>query len=83
MRRYEWLTGSQLHQKFPQFETDDSYVAVYQKDGGLVDAARANAVHIQLARGIGAKIIENCAVTGLSKDKQGNITVNLCLDQFL
>ena len=70
------MTGSQLHQKFPQFETDDSYVAVYQSDGGLVDAARANAVHIQLARGNGATLIDNCPVTNLTKDSKGITTVS-------
>ena len=71
------MTGSQLHQKFPQFETDDSYVAVYQSDGGLVDAARANAVHIQLARGNGATLIDNCPVTNLTKDSKGITTVSI------
>lgn len=79
---HEWFTGSQLHQKFPQFTTDDSYVAVYQKDGGLVDAARANAVHIQLARGNGATIIDNCAVTRLTKDNQGITTVHTTKGTF-
>ena len=73
--RHKRLTGSQLHQTFPQFETDDSYVAVYQKDAGLVDAALANAIHIQLARGNGAVIEENCSVTNLHKADNGFITV--------
>ena len=73
--RHERITGSQLHQTFPKFETDDSYVAVYQKDAGQVDAALANAIHIQLAKGKGAVIEENCNVTNLHKADNGFITV--------
>ncbi|KAL3852207.1 hypothetical protein ACJMK2_015879 [Sinanodonta woodiana] len=79
---YEWLTGSQLRQRFPQFTTDDRYIALYQKDGGLVDAALCNAVHTQLARGNGATIIENCPVTRLEKDQQGNICVHTTKGKF-
>ena len=52
---------------------------MFQKDGGLVDAATANSVHIQLARGNGATIIDNCPVTRLTKDNQGIITVSISL----
>lgn len=70
------MSGEQLNKKFPQFTTDDSYVAVYQKDGGLVDAAAAKAVHIQLARGRGATVIEKCPVLRLIKNEDGTMTVN-------
>lgn len=73
---YEWLNGSQLRERYPQFTTDDSYVAVYQKDGGLVDAAMTNAVHIQLARGNGASVVENCPVLKLTRNENGNIMIN-------
>ena len=77
MYRYELLTGNELRNKFPQFTTDDSYVAVYQKDGGLVDAATGNAVHIQLARGKGALVIEKCPVLRLQRNKDSSISVSL------
>ncbi|KAK3602045.1 hypothetical protein CHS0354_021139 [Potamilus streckersoni] len=78
----EWMTGSQLHRKFPQFTTDDRYVAVYQKDGGLVDAAVGNAVHVQLARGNGAAILENCAVLRIDRDKTGTVCVHTTRGDF-
>ncbi|WAR01568.1 MSOX-like protein [Mya arenaria] len=68
---YQWLSGTQLHDRYPQFQTDEKYVAVYQKDGGLVDAATGNAVHVQLARGRGASVIENCPVLRLTRNKDG------------
>ncbi|KAL4223361.1 hypothetical protein ACF0H5_016831 [Mactra antiquata] len=72
---YEWLKGVELKERFPQFNTDDSYVGVYQKDGGLVDAAMSNAVHVQLARGNGASFIENCPVLRLARSDDGKIKV--------
>jgi len=73
--RYEWWTGDQLRQRFDQFTTDGRYVAVYNKDGGLVDAAVGNAVHVQLARGRGASVIENCRVLNVTREKDGRIKV--------
>lgn len=72
---YEWLSGKELKARFPQFHTDDNYVAVYQKDGGLVDAAMANAVHVQLARGNGASFIEKCPVLRIARCDNGNVKV--------
>lgn len=73
---FERLTGSQIKARFPQFEIDDSYDCVYQPVAGLVDAALANSVHIQLARGNGATILERCSVTKLEKTSDGNMWVH-------
>ncbi|XP_060579149.1 monomeric sarcosine oxidase-like [Ruditapes philippinarum] len=80
---YEWLSGRQLRARYPQFTTDDKYVAVYQKDGGLVDAAMTNAVHIQLARGKGASVVENCPVLNLARNENGTITINTPKSEFI
>ncbi|XP_070575600.1 monomeric sarcosine oxidase-like [Ptychodera flava] len=68
---YERLTGDQIKERFPQFNTGSDIVGLYQKDSGLVDAAMANATHIQLARKNGATILENCAVLKLDQDADG------------
>ncbi|OWF45099.1 Monomeric sarcosine oxidase [Mizuhopecten yessoensis] len=73
--RYERMKGSALRERFPQFEMDDSYDVMYDPETGLVDAAMANAVHIQLARGRGARIIENCPVKGVERATDGHIKV--------
>ncbi|KAL5022048.1 hypothetical protein ScPMuIL_001203 [Solemya velum] len=73
---YENLTGRQLHERYPQFTLNDNLVAVYQKDGGIVDAALGNSVHVQLARGNGATVIDQCPVTRLSRDAGGRIAVH-------
>ncbi|XP_045189446.1 monomeric sarcosine oxidase-like [Mercenaria mercenaria] len=79
---YQWLPGSKLKQRFPQFNTGDNHVAVYEEDGGLVDAAMANAVHIQLARGNGASVIDHCPVLRLTKNDSGHITVHTTKGNF-
>lgn len=73
--RYQRLTGSELHAKFPQFETSDEYTAIYEPMAGLVDAAMGNAVHVQLARAHGATVIENCPVQRIEKMSDGWIKV--------
>ena len=50
-------------------------LALYQPDGGLVDAAMGNAVHIQLARSHGATVIENCKVTRIEPETAGTALV--------
>lgn len=59
---FERWDGRQLRSHFPQFRCDDDVICLYQKSGGLVDAALGNALHIQMARGHGANILEHCAV---------------------
>uniref|UniRef100_A0A194ANL0 Putative peroxisomal sarcosine oxidase-like protein n=1 Tax=Pinctada fucata TaxID=50426 RepID=A0A194ANL0_PINFU len=73
--KYERLTGSQLHEKYPQFETDDSYTALYEEKAGLVDAAMSISVQIQLARAHGASVIDNCPVRRIDKAPNGHIMV--------
>lgn len=72
---YQRLTGSELHAKFPQFETSDEYTAIYEPMAGLVDAAMGNAVHVQLARAHGATVIENCPVQRIERMSDGWIKV--------
>lgn len=59
-----WNTG-QLQERFPQFQLQDDVVALYQSQTGIVDPARGNAVHISLARGNGATILEECPVISI------------------
>lgn len=73
--RYERLDGLRLNYRYPQFTASDNYVAVYQEGSGLVDAALANAVHIQLARKYGATVLEETKVEGMKKTEDGTIQV--------
>ncbi len=44
------MLGSEVRKRFPQFNLSDDDVGIYQADGGLVDARKANASHIALAK---------------------------------
>lgn len=59
--------------RFPQWTVPPSIRALYQKDGGLVDAAMGNAVHVQLAQARGATVMDNCAVQRLEHTSTGAI----------
>ncbi len=56
---HEELSAREVMVRFPQFRLDDAVQALYQKDAGLVDAGKANATHLALARARGATILEN------------------------
>ena len=59
--------------RFPQWKVPSSVRALYQPDGGLVDAAMGNSVHVQLAQARGAKVIEECVVQRLEHTQTGAI----------
>ena len=62
---HEELSAREVMERFPQFRLDDNVRGVYQADAGLVDAGRANATHIALARSRGATILDNTPVGGV------------------
>ncbi|GAB4431636.1 MAG: N-methyl-L-tryptophan oxidase [Chloroflexi bacterium OHK40] len=53
---FETLSAAEVMARWPQFQLPESVEALYQADAGLVDARRANAAHIALARARGATI---------------------------
>jgi sarcosine oxidase len=59
------LSADEVMRRFPQFRLDESVRAVYQEDAGLVDAGRANATHVALARARGATVLDGTPVRGL------------------
>jgi sarcosine oxidase len=59
---YELLDADALMERWPQFVLSGSEQALFQKDSGIVDARRANATHIALARGLGVQVLDNCPV---------------------
>ena len=59
---HEELDAREVMARYPQFTLDADVRGVYQADGGLVDAAKANAVHINLARSRGATVLEEAPV---------------------
>lgn len=78
MNRYDLMDAIELQERFPQFSGPgvSGLVALLQKDGGLVDAASSNAVHIQLARGRGATVMDNTAVLKIDTMDDGTAMVS-------
>ncbi len=62
---HEVLGAEEVMYRFPQFTLPEQARGLYQADSGLVDAAKANAVHVALARRHGATIREHLPVRGL------------------
>ncbi|OZM71113.1 N-methyltryptophan oxidase [Amycolatopsis antarctica] len=68
---YERLDADELVARWPQFRVDGGEQALYQAESGIVDAARANAVHIALARAHGAEIVAGTPVRAIRPDGEG------------
>lgn len=68
---FDTLDPSELRRRFPQFQFDDSIHAVYQPDGGLVGAIKANEAHRRLALRNGATLIDNMPIDGIRQVNGG------------
>ncbi len=71
---YERLTGQEVIKRWPQFVIPEDVSCIYQADTGLVDARKANAVHITLARKYGAKVLDRTPVLDI-RIKPGKVIV--------
>lgn len=63
---FDLLSARALMARWPQFRLRGHESAIYQKDSGIVDARRANAVHVALARAGGVDFLTETAVTALT-----------------
>lgn len=68
---YELLGPEELMNRWPQFRLEGSERAIFQKDSGIADAAKANATHIALARAHGAEILEEMPVRSIRPNGSG------------
>jgi sarcosine oxidase len=59
---YELLDAGAVMERWPQFQLSGSEQALFQKDSGIVDARRANATHVALARAAGVQVLDHCPV---------------------
>lgn len=62
---YDELSAREIMDRWPQFRLPDAARGLYQADSGLVDARKANAVHVALARLHGAIIREGLPVRAI------------------
>ncbi len=68
---YDHFDEAELIRRYPQFRVREPLDVIHQMDTGLVDAAKANATHIALARGYGATILDECSVQGIHPTAEG------------
>jgi sarcosine oxidase len=68
---YELLEPNDLIRRWPQFRLEGSERAIFQKDSGLVDARKANAVHVALARSRGATVLDETPVRAVRPSGEG------------
>jgi sarcosine oxidase len=68
---YELLDADELVARWPQFRVSGGEKALYQAESGIVDAARANAVHVSLARAHGAHVQASTPVRAIRPDGDG------------
>ena len=68
---YELLDPDGLMDRWPQFRLQGSERAIFQRDSGLVDARKTNAVHVALARARGATVLDETPVKTIRPDGDG------------
>ncbi|WP_433802254.1 N-methyl-L-tryptophan oxidase [Actinomycetospora sp. CA-084318] len=72
---YELLDADELVARWPQFSVSGDVQALYQPESGIVDAARANATHLALARAHGAEVRAHTPVRSIRPDGDGVVVV--------
>ena len=62
---FEELDAREIMRRWPQFTLTADCRGLYQEDGGIAMAARANAAHQRMAREYGATLLERAQVTAV------------------
>ena len=62
---YEHLDAAEIMRRWPQFHLTPDIHGLYQEDGGIAMAARANAAHQRMARECGATLRDRVPVTAI------------------
>jgi sarcosine oxidase len=71
---YDELSAQEVMRRWPQFRLPEAARGLYQADSGLVDAGKANAVHVALARRHGATIRDRLPVRAM-RPRQDSVEV--------
>ena len=68
---FEILSATETMRRFPQFNLRADDEVIYQAYSGFVDPRKANAVHITLARGRGATILDETQMERIEPEGDG------------
>ncbi len=78
---YEYLTGSEVRKRFPQFHLDEGMHALYHPDTGYLRASRCVLALTRLAQTLGATLIDQTPVTSILKSENG-VTVQTVTESY-
>ena len=62
---FETLDAAEIMRRWPQFHLTGDIHGLYQAESGLVDAARANATHQDMAREYGAALLDQTPISSV------------------
>lgn len=79
---FELLDADEITARWPQFRLAGDEHGIYQAESGIVDAAKANATHVALARAAGATIRDRTPVIAL-RPRGGRIEVVTADEAYL
>lgn len=79
---FELLEADEITARWPQFRLAGDEQGIYQAESGIVDAAKANATHVALARAAGATILDRTPVLAL-RPHRGRIEVVTADETYL
>ncbi|MFT4122237.1 MAG: N-methyl-L-tryptophan oxidase [Microbacteriaceae bacterium] len=68
---FDVLEADELRARYPQWHVGDDARAIYQAESGILDIAKAHAVHTTLARKGGVEFLEECRVEALHPSDTG------------
>lgn len=68
---YEVLTGAEVSERFPAYSIPERYRAVFQPNGGFLDAERCNVAHLRAAQNHGAEVHAREAVLDWNRTSTG------------
>jgi sarcosine oxidase len=71
---FEQLTGTEVKQRWPQWQLGREHLALHDPEMGILDIRRATAAHIALARDRGATVLADAEVTAIT-ESAGGVTV--------
>jgi sarcosine oxidase len=78
---YEQFTGTEVMQRWPQWQLGREHLALHDPESGILDIRRGTAAHIALARDCGATVLAHAGVTAIT-ESAGRVTVTAAGQEY-
>lgn len=79
---FDLLDAAAITARWPQFRLSGGEQGIFQSESGIVDAAKANATHVALARAAGATVLDRTPVLAL-RPRRGGVEVVTAEETYL